>query len=113
MSSCRISSYKFDACRLKVHLYLSSFALLWVTLGSLNVYWRRRYDMDLRDERELAFQRLLCICQSGLVSITDFRCWSLRKAIYDLWMPAHAPLGWQTPPLDVLIHQQHQRSAIT
>ena len=33
----------------------------------------RRYDMDLRDERELAFQRLLCICQSGLVSITDFR----------------------------------------
>ena len=33
----------------------------------------RRYDMDLRDERELAFQRLLTICQSGLVSITDFR----------------------------------------
>ena len=33
--------------------------------------------MDLRDERELAFQRLLCICQSGLVSITDFRCQSL------------------------------------
>ncbi|CAL5220325.1 g2316 [Coccomyxa viridis] len=32
-----------------------------------------RYDMDLRDERELAFQRLLTICQSGLVSITDFR----------------------------------------
>lgn len=33
----------------------------------------RRYDMDLREERELAFQRLLRICQSGLVSITDFR----------------------------------------
>ncbi|EIE22640.1 acyl-CoA oxidase [Coccomyxa subellipsoidea C-169] len=32
-----------------------------------------RYDMDLREERELAFQRLLRICQSGLVSITDFR----------------------------------------
>jgi hypothetical protein len=30
--------------------------------------------MDLREERELAFQRLLRICQSGLVSITDFRC---------------------------------------
>lgn len=29
--------------------------------------------MDLREERELAFQRLLRICQSGLVSITDFR----------------------------------------
>ena len=30
--------------------------------------------MDLREERELAYQRLLAICQSGLVSITDFRC---------------------------------------
>lgn len=29
--------------------------------------------MDLREERELAFQRLLRICKSGLVSITDFR----------------------------------------
>lgn len=29
--------------------------------------------MDLREERELAYQRLLAICQSGLLSITDFR----------------------------------------
>ena len=38
--------------------------------------------MDLRDERELAFQRLLTICQSGLVSITDFRSTSCFS-IYD------------------------------
>ncbi len=43
----------------------------------------RRYDMDLRDERELAFQRLLTICQSGLVSITDFRSGFCSTA-YDL-----------------------------
>ncbi len=43
----------------------------------------RRYDMDLRDERELAFQRLLCICRSDLVSITDFRSISCpRPVIY-------------------------------
>lgn len=30
--------------------------------------------MDLREERELAYQRLLAICQSGLLSIKDFRC---------------------------------------
>ncbi|KAK9806580.1 hypothetical protein WJX73_004625 [Symbiochloris irregularis] len=32
-----------------------------------------QYDIDLRDEREIAYQRLLKVCQSGLVSITDFR----------------------------------------
>lgn len=33
----------------------------------------RRYDIDLRDERELALQRLKRICQSSFVSVTDFR----------------------------------------
>ena len=33
----------------------------------------RRYDMDLRDERELALQRLRILCHSGLFSILDFR----------------------------------------
>lgn len=33
----------------------------------------RRYDMDLRDERELALQRLRVLCHSGLFSILDFR----------------------------------------
>lgn len=29
--------------------------------------------MDLRDERELALQRLRLLCHSGLFSIVDFR----------------------------------------
>ena len=29
--------------------------------------------MDLRDERQLAYDRLLRICQAGLLSIMDFR----------------------------------------
>ena len=29
--------------------------------------------MDLRDERDLAYQRLLKICQAGFLSILDFR----------------------------------------
>ncbi|KAK9845389.1 hypothetical protein WJX81_005334 [Elliptochloris bilobata] len=32
-----------------------------------------RYDIGLREERDLAYERLKRICQSGLVSITDFR----------------------------------------
>ena len=32
-----------------------------------------KYDLDLRDERELAMARLQAVCKSGLVSITDFR----------------------------------------
>lgn len=50
----------------------------------------RRYDMDLRDERELAFQRLLSICQSGLVSITDFRS-SLCSSSFGCKTPSPAP----------------------
>lgn len=38
----------------------------------------RRYDMDLRDERELALQRLRAVCHSGLFSIRDFRSNPLR-----------------------------------
>ena len=34
----------------------------------------RRYDINLREERDLAYERLKRICQSGLLSITDFRC---------------------------------------
>ncbi|MEW5311993.1 MAG: hypothetical protein WDW38_003658 [Sanguina aurantia] len=37
-----------------------------------------RYDIDLRDERELALQRLKRICQSSFVSVTDFRHNPLR-----------------------------------
>ena len=37
------------------------------------MYSARRYDIGLREERDLAYERLKRICQSGLVSITDFR----------------------------------------
>lgn len=37
-----------------------------------------RYDMDLRDSRELALQRLSRFCRSGFVSVTDFRHDPLR-----------------------------------
>jgi hypothetical protein len=33
----------------------------------------RRYDIDLRDDRELAYQRLKKFCMAGFVSVTDFR----------------------------------------
>lgn len=33
----------------------------------------RRYDISIHEERKLAYQRLKMICQSGLVSILDFR----------------------------------------
>lgn len=39
-----------------------------------------QYDMDLRDERELAYQRLLRICHAGFLSIWDFRCDSRRNS---------------------------------
>ena len=29
--------------------------------------------MDLRDERELALQRLTGVCHAGFISVTDFR----------------------------------------
>ena len=45
--------------------------------------------MDLREERELAFQRLLKICQSGLVSVTDFR-WGLVLACTCFCRPARS-----------------------
>lgn len=35
---------------------------------------RRRYDIDLRDDRELALERLKRVCQSGFFSVTDFKC---------------------------------------
>lgn len=37
-----------------------------------------RYDLDLRDSRELALQRLSRFCRSGFVSVTDFRHDPLR-----------------------------------
>jgi len=36
--------------------------------------------MDLRDERELALQRLRILCHSGLFSILDFRSASSLRA---------------------------------
>lgn len=36
--------------------------------------------MDLRDERELALQRLRILCHSGLFSILDFRSASPLQA---------------------------------
>jgi hypothetical protein len=38
----------------------------------------KRYDMDLRDSRELALQRLSRFCRAGFVSVTDFRHDPLR-----------------------------------
>jgi hypothetical protein len=38
-----------------------------------------RYDIDLRDDRELALRRLTSFCRAGFVSITDFR-WAARGA---------------------------------
>jgi acyl-CoA oxidase len=32
-----------------------------------------RYDMDLRDERELALERLKGVCHAGFISVKDFR----------------------------------------
>lgn len=37
-----------------------------------------RYDVDLREERELALERLKRICQAGFLSVTDFRHNPLR-----------------------------------
>lgn len=37
-----------------------------------------RYDIDLRDDRELALRRLTSFCQAGFVSVTDFRHDPLR-----------------------------------
>ncbi|KAI8462801.1 MAG: hypothetical protein J3K34DRAFT_498174 [Monoraphidium minutum] len=37
-----------------------------------------RYDIDLRDDRELALQRLSSFCRAGFVSVTDFRHDPLR-----------------------------------
>ena len=34
----------------------------------------RRYDISLKEERELALRRLELLCHSGLFSVTDFRC---------------------------------------
>ena len=68
--------------------------------------------MDLRDERELAFQRLLCICQSGLVSITDFRCRPLPMRVSMPWLSAYAPSEWQNIPSYAQIHYQQHSSAV-
>lgn len=35
---------------------------------------RSRYDIDLRDDRELALERLTKFCRAGFVSVADFRC---------------------------------------
>lgn len=42
----------------------------------------QRYNISLEEERRLAFQRLKCICESGLVSIRDFRsnAWNIFAA---------------------------------
>ena len=37
----------------------------------------------MRDERDVAYQRLLKVCQSGLVSITDFR-YTLKRLLLTL-----------------------------
>jgi acyl-CoA oxidase len=38
-----------------------------------------RYDVDLREERELALARLKLLCDSHLFSVTDFRTNPLRS----------------------------------
>ncbi len=56
--------------------------------------------MDLRDERDLAYQRLLKICQAGFLSISDFRCF---LNIYERIQPL--VVEWQGVYRDVLQFQ--------
>ncbi|KAL3161451.1 hypothetical protein ABBQ32_010335 [Trebouxia sp. C0010 RCD-2024] len=65
---------QFDAERLQKLLEHDN----WETRAKLKELTKQdifipRYDMDLRDERELALQRLRVLCHSGLFSILDFR----------------------------------------
>lgn len=60
-----------------------------------------RYDLDLRDSRELALQRLSRFCRSGFVSVTDFRHDPLRifaahecAALIDPSMATKMTVGW-------------------
>ena len=55
---------------------------------------RRKYDLDLREERELAYRKLQAVCKSGLVSITDFR-WACLESL------AHA--AWQYDRLSIVL----------
>ena len=32
-----------------------------------------RYDIDLREERELAYRRLKALCEAGFISVRDFK----------------------------------------
>lgn len=38
----------------------------------------RQYDIDLREERRVALQRLESLCRAGFISVTDFRTNPLR-----------------------------------
>ena len=64
----------------------------------------RRYDMDLRDERELALQRLRVLCHSGLFSILDFR---QATALSQHETALRQRLG---SPTNVVFHPQAQPS---
>lgn len=33
-----------------------------------------RYDVELREEREIAYHRLKRVCCAGFADVTDFRC---------------------------------------
>jgi len=65
--------YGIPLCCLCCTSHPSAVLLAWETLLRDLVADCRRFDMDLRDERDLAYQRLLKICQAGFLSIYDFR----------------------------------------
>ncbi|GBF93833.1 acyl-coenzyme A oxidase peroxisomal [Raphidocelis subcapitata] len=54
-----------------------------------------RYDIDLRDDRELALRRLTSFCRAGFVSVTDFRHDPLRI------FAAHEVLAFTDPSMAV------------
>lgn len=56
----------------------------------------RRYDIDLRDDRELALQRLTKFCQAGFVSVTDFRYCTTFQSFLPIftWVCHSFPLQW-------------------
>ena len=57
--------------------------------------------MDLRDERELAYQRLLCICKAGFLSILDFR---LHPTSHELLRFFWKALAWVLQSLKRVWH---------
>ena len=63
----------------------------------------RRYDMDLRDERELALQRLRVLCHSGLFSIVDFRYFDVTCLTSISMYPMKVCYSFALSPADIIL----------